>query len=108
MNVETYTYTIITTFIGMGIVFTFLGLLYLIMIVLTSFSKIALNRKKSNKDLNSEKENLPPWILAAVAAYLSLENNEELPIKASVWKTAKKKDEWVILHNISTKKTGTF
>jgi len=120
MNMNNYLNIIMVAFLGMGVVFVFLGFLSLVMAGLSILlpRETGERAKKSVKDVNdsfsrnatsNDNDKIPGWLLAAVAAYLSQEMSEQ-PSKALLWKRRKneKKEGWVILHTLKAKKTGAF
>jgi len=120
MNMDNYLNIIMVAFLGMGVVFVFLGFLSLVMAGLSVLvpKKAGGRARKSVKDendsfsrnaTNNDNDKIPGWLLAAVAAYLSQEKNEQ-PSRALLWKRRKneKKEGWVILHTLQAKKTGAF
>ena len=87
MNQGSLNFTLISAMLGMGIVFLFLGLLYLIMSIL----KIKLDRlfhkerkinseEKVTQDFEKRRENKTiEWLMAALSAYLEAEQQTETP-----------------------------
>lgn len=125
MNLENYLSNVLIAILGMGVVFVFLGFLSMIMFLLTTLLtfktaktvNISFTGKKTGfhnqRSPNGEKEKnnelMPGWLIAAVAAYLSLER-DEYPVKASLWRFRKdkRKDGWIIIHSIHRKRSGIF
>ena len=110
MNIEAYSYSILTAFLGMGIVFSFLAFLCVFMI----FLKKVIDKPKSEKKSSGEtadKIKIPSavtsaspnddntWIMAAVAAYLE---EESLPVSAMAWipSASEKQEPWVTVPRI--------
>ena len=103
MNVEVYSYSVFTTVIGMTVVFLFLWFLSLLM----SSLKVLFKEKKAHEEeevvLEDEKiavesEKRADWIVAAVSAYLTAEEEELYPHSAKAWQPVsnEKFDPWVI------------
>jgi len=96
MNVETFSYTVITAILGMSVVFVFLWVLSLLM----SGIKLAFGEKpQKNGAVGStivgadartsgstlpSKAGVPGWVLAAVATYL-IEEELESQRSAEAW-----------------------
>lgn len=80
MVVESYTYSVFVTVLGMGIVFSFLTFLSLMMITLKkSFKekKEAIQPVVVNEDID--------WIKAAVSVFLAYESEELNTPSAHLW-----------------------
>ena len=103
MDVEIYAYTVFTALIGMTVVFLFLWFLSFLM----SFLKVIFKEKKVHAEqeviLEDEKvvvesEKRSDWIVAAVSAYLTAEEEELYPHSAKSWQPVsnEKFDPWVI------------
>ncbi|MCD6122301.1 MAG: OadG family protein [Spirochaetales bacterium] len=103
MNVEIYSYSVFTTVIGMAVVFLFLWFLSLLM----SFLKILFKEKKKGMEQEAvledervivESEKRVDWIVAAVSAYLTAEEEELYPHSAKSWKPVSNErfDPWLI------------
>ncbi|MDX9799796.1 MAG: OadG family protein [Spirochaetia bacterium] len=111
MNIESYSYTVLASIVGMGIVFAFLAFLSLLMVVInrifdgkdqgvavkTSSAKnnAAAGAKANGVSTGNGKEAEDnTWIIAAVAAFLE---EEDMPVSAVAWQPAgdEKLDPWV-------------
>ena len=103
MNTEVYMYSVFTTVLGMTIVFLFLGFLSLLMVLLKSFfheRKTAME-EEATEDEATEKvveEKKLDWLIAAVSAYLTAEEEELYPHSAKDWQPIANErfDPWVI------------
>ncbi len=108
MNVEAYSYSVLTAVLGMSIVFLFLGFLCVFM----NFLKKVIDKPKSGKTAEPKAEDkaapvaapVPPsddntWIIAAVAAYLE---EESTPVSAMAWipSASEKQEPWVTIPRI--------
>ncbi len=104
MNTEVYMYSVFTTILGMSIVFLFLGFLCLLMVFLKSFfhdRKVAREEEVLQEETTSEKvveEKKLDWLIAAVSAYLTAEEEELYPHSAKDWQPIANErfDPWVI------------
>ncbi len=101
MNIESYPYSIFAAILGMLVVFIFLGFLSLMMAFLKRIFKEKM--LKTGKDAktagDSQKaENRPEWIIAAVSAYMAVEEEEFYPPSAGAWRAGKSEQEnpWVL------------
>ena len=91
MNTESFGYAVISALVGMTIVFIFLVVLSVIMVVLRRVldptkedfpargEGDAIERAASSTDGDP-----PPWVIAGVMAYLSVEERNRAP-HAGVW-----------------------
>ena len=101
MNIEYYQYSILATVLGMLVVFIFLSFLSLLMACLKTMFKEKIREAgkeaKAAEDLRKG-EKKPEWLIAAVSAYLALEEEESYPYSAGVWKAGKTEQEspWVL------------
>lgn len=96
MNINSIIFTVISALLGMTIVFIFLGILYLIMVLLSIRPhKFRIKKhlagkkdKESGKALNivkiHEKKDMQ-WLIAALSAYLEVESKTTTPT-AIPWK----------------------
>ncbi len=102
---EEYVYSVFTTFLGMSIVFMFLGFLSWLMVFLKKFfsdkndvQSTSVTEKETTTTEVVEEEKKLDWLIAAVAAYLSAEEEELFPHSAKGWQPVanEKYDPWVI------------
>ncbi len=100
MNIEAYSYTVLSSILGIAIVFAFLGFLCLLMVVIKQVfdkkpevSQIVIE-KESPGGVKTAETDESDWITAAVAAYL---DEEDSPRSAMSWQPAEneKSDPWV-------------
>jgi len=107
MNIETYFYTIFASFLGMFIVFLFLGLLCIFMIVLKKIFK-ENNNKVLRTDSSSEESKDHDWLIAAVSAYLAKEDEGVYPYSAEAWKAESSENInlWIFGGKFSERKSG--
>lgn len=81
MSIESFSYTLLTAGVGMGLVFLFLGALSLLMLVI----RIAFDRKPrtaadtANGSASRSTPETPPWAIVAAVAYLMEEANDSIP-----------------------------
>lgn len=106
VNIQAYSYTVLTSIIGMLIVFAFLGFLCLMMVVIKRiFDKTPgtgkVSQPKASPEVGKPSESSAKdtvsdngWVIAAVAAYLE---EEDQPRSALSWQPAEseKNDPWV-------------
>ena len=109
MNVELYGYSVMTCFLGMGVVFTFLGFLCVFMVFLKKvIDGPKLGKKSDGASAKTEKPSAAvpasskddnTWIIAAVAAYLE---EESAPVSAMAWmpSASEKQESWVTVPRI--------
>jgi len=97
MNIEAYSYTVLSAILGILIVFCFLGFLSLFMVLIKKVFddkpvkiEAAVTTGASASAVSDESD----WITAAVAAYLE---EEDSPRSALAWLPAEneKSDPWV-------------
>ena len=107
MNIENYFYTIFASFLGMFIVFLFLGLLCIFMIVLKKIFK-ENNNKVLRTDSSSEESKDQDWLIAAVSAYLAKEDEGACPYSAEAWKaeSSENMNLWIFRGKFSERKSG--
>ena len=93
MNVESFSYSILATVLGMLVVFLFLSFLSFLMSALKAIFKAKKQRAVEEEKKASE----PDWLLAAVSAYLALEEEEACPFSAGAWqaKAADQNNPWL-------------
>ena len=92
MNIESFSYVLLTTVVGMAIVFLFLVVLSLLMVVIRAIfddkpaPSPASSQNGSTTDGGSDQtdDGVPRWVVAAALAYLSEEEREYAP-RASGW-----------------------
>lgn len=111
MNIENFSYTLLATLLGMGVVFLFLSVMCVVMILMKKF--IGREKKEvsvsapageavSAKEKSSESNE---WIAAAVAAYI--EEDEE-PVSALSWIPGEelKYDSWASSPRVAKRFSG--
>lgn len=111
MNIESYGYAVLTSVLGMGIVFFFLIVLSVLMIVIRGIFDAPANREKQGVPLGSaggsaaggvptgatgtggnasggatveDSHGIPRWVIAAALAYIAAEEDEYAP-HAEAW-----------------------
>ena len=101
MNIEAYSYTVLSAILGILIVFAFLGFLCVFMVLIKRLfddkpakTEISVAPAASGKAEKSSAAADVDWITAAVAAYLE---EEDSPRSALAWQYAvnEKSDPWV-------------
>ncbi len=121
MDIQAYSYTVLSSIIGMGIVFAFLGFLSLLMVfikrvfdspaspanaVKTKPADAVANANEAGRGSeNSAEDNM--WIIAAVAAFLE---DEDMPKSAMAWQPAEseKHDPWVSVPGVQRQPSRVF
>ena len=106
MNIEAYSYTVLSSFLGITIVFVFLAFLSVFMVLIKKLfddksteteiavaAAAAVSSGKGSEVLNEADET--GWITAAVAVYLE---EEDSPRSALSWVPGEKEksDPWVV------------
>ena len=101
MNVEIYSYSLFSTVLGMLVVFLSLAALSVMMVILKAvFSERRTSRNTVNRGARKEGQPAggqapPPWVPAAVAAYLAQEEEPERPT-ADPWNAVVNQyDPWI-------------
>ena len=99
MNMESWSYAIIAMLLGMAVVFIFLGFLCFLMLLLkkifTTEVKDGAEEKNSEEEQDKAETEIPEWLIAAVSAYLTIEEEEAYPYSAEVWKSDEGLTSWV-------------
>ncbi len=110
MNIEAYSYTVLSAILGITIVFCFLGFLCLFMVLIKRLfddkpAQPATTVVESSSDNKSEKADDTDWITAAVAAYLE---EEDSPRSALAWQYSanEKSDPWVVTPRVQKTFSG--
>ena len=106
MNIEAYSYTVLSSFLGISIVFIFLGFLCVFMVLIKRVfddkpagAEIAVAaaaaRGKDSETSKASDADETDWIAAAVAVYLE---EEDSPRSALSWVPVEKEksDPWVV------------
>jgi Na+-transporting methylmalonyl-CoA/oxaloacetate decarboxylase gamma subunit len=104
MNTETMIYSVFATFLGMAVVFGFLAFLSLMMTVLKrTFKEAAASAApvpSSEAPAPAAKKRVggAGWLIAAVSAFLAIEEEEYFPYSAEVWKSspADRVSPWIV------------
>jgi sodium pump decarboxylase gamma subunit len=113
---EQFSYSLLASGLGILIVFTILVLLSVVMILIRKFSG-ETNTPKGGPEKNSEPAEPEPqlavkdnteWIIAAVAAFLAAEDDEQIIPQALSWtpSAAEKYDPWVNTNKLSKSVPG--
>lgn len=102
MDIEAYSYTVMSAIAGMIIVFSFLGFLCVMMVVIKKiFDKPAKDAEKVQATPVATPSAVAPasadndsWVVAAVVAFLE---QEDIPVSAMSWlpPAGEKQDPWV-------------
>ncbi|MBA7687644.1 hypothetical protein ES703_96108 [subsurface metagenome] len=96
MNVESFSYSILATVLGMLVVFLFLSFLSFLMSALKAIFK-AKKQQAVVAVKEEKKASEPDWLLAAVSAYMALEEEEACPFSAGARqaKAADQNNPWL-------------
>ena len=119
MDIQAYSYTVLSSIIGMGIVFTFLGFLSVLMVVIKKLfdnpQKAVITQDPGKKSGAGETKSASAessaedssWIIAAVAAFLE---DEDQPRSALSWlpQSGEKQDQWVSSPRIHKQQARVF
>lgn len=102
MDIEAYSYTVMSSIAGMIIVFAFLGLLCVMMVVIKKIfdkpakevEKVQVTPVATPATVVSASADNDSWVIAAVAAFLE---QEDIPVSAMAWlpPSGEKQDPWV-------------
>ncbi len=115
MNIEAYGYTALSAFLGISIVFIFLGFLCIFMVIIKRLFDdrpvkeaiaVALSTAaKSDEVVQEAPARDTDWITAAVAVYLE---EEDLPKSALSWLPDEKEntDPWVVVPRVQKTFSG--
>ncbi len=110
MNIEAYSYTVLSAILGMLIVFGFLGFLSVFMVLIKRVfddkpAQPATTVVASSSDKGRDTADEAGWITAAVAAYLE---EEDSPRSALAWQPTvnEKSDPWVITPRVQKTFSG--
>ena len=89
MDIEVFSYTLVSTVVGLFVVFSFLAILAIVMVVLGKWD-IAKSKKAAPKAAaaapaaaaEAPKAESMDWLIAAVAAFVA---QDEEPVSAEAW-----------------------
>ena len=92
MDIEVFSYTLVSTVVGLFVVFSFLAILAIVMVILGKWD-IAKSSKAAKKDApkaaaapaaaaDAPKAENMDWLIAAVAAFVA---QDEEPVSAEAW-----------------------
>ena len=91
MDIEVFSYTLVSTVVGLFVVFSFLAILAIVMVILGKWD-IAKSNKAAKKDApkaaapaaaaEAPKAENMDWLIAAVAAFVA---QDEEPVSAEAW-----------------------
>jgi sodium pump decarboxylase gamma subunit len=102
MTTETMIYSVFATLLGMAVVFGFLAFLSLLMGVLKRTFKepgaTAPAKAAPAPAAAAKRKGSAGWLIAAVAAFLAIEEEEYFPYSAEVWKSspADRVNPWIV------------
>ncbi|MEW5816587.1 MAG: OadG family protein [Spirochaetota bacterium] len=112
MNIEKYVFSLITTILGMGIVFLFLALLSLMMNGLKRLfiEKQPVEAPAETPAAEPKKDNRKnlKWVIIAVSTFIALEEAEVFHYSAAMWTAAAGKDNnfWVLRGRTPARRIG--
>jgi sodium pump decarboxylase gamma subunit len=89
MDIEVFSYTLVSTVVGLFVVFSFLAILAIVMVILGKWDIAKSNKKAAPKAAAApaaaaeapKAENMD-WLIAAVAAFVA---QDEEPVSAEAW-----------------------
>ncbi|MBR5916016.1 MAG: OadG family protein [Spirochaetia bacterium] len=89
MDIEVFSYTLVSTIVGLFVVFSFLAILAIVMVILGKWD-IAKSKKAAPKaaaaapaaQAEAPKAESMDWLIAAVAAFVA---QDEEPVSAEAW-----------------------
>ena len=76
MDIEVFSYTLVSTVVGLFVVFSFLAILAIVMVLLGKWDMAKAAKKDAPKAESMD------WLIAAVAAFVA---QDEEPVSAEAW-----------------------
>ena len=109
MDIELFSYSLMTALLGIIIVFASLLLLSFLMIII---KKLFSKKETESTPVKFINKNLPAdqseWIIGAVAAYLTIEEEDLIPPSVNTWlpDNSEKYDPWMSEIQLNKKHSG--
>ena len=85
MDIEVFSYTLVSTVVGLFVVFSFLAILAIVMVILGKWDMAKAAKKEAPKAAaaaEAPKAESMDWLIAAVAAFVA---QDEEPVSAEAW-----------------------
>lgn len=90
MDIEVFSYTLVSTVVGLFVVFSFLAILAIVMVILGKWDMAKTSKKAAPKAAapaaaaaaEAPKAESMDWLIAAVAAFVA---QDEEPVSAEAW-----------------------
>lgn len=86
MDIEVFSYTLVSTVVGLFVVFSFLAILAIVMVILGKWDMAKTAKKDAPKAAaaaaEAPKAESMDWLIAAVAAFVA---QDEEPVSAEAW-----------------------
>ena len=86
MDIEVFSYTLVSTVVGLFVVFAFLAILAIVMVILGKWDMAKTAKKDAPKAAaaaaEAPKAESMDWLIAAVAAFVA---QDEEPVSAEAW-----------------------
>ena len=114
MDIEVFSYTLVSTVVGLFVVFSFLAILAIVMVILGKWDMAKAAKKDAPKAAaapaaaaaaEATKAESMDWLIAAVAAFVA---QDEEPVSAEAWTPSDilKESPWAKAPRVSKRLSG--
>ena len=113
MDIEVFSYTLVSTVVGLFVVFSFLAILAIVMVILGKWDMAKAAKKDAPKAAaapaaaaaEAPKAESMDWLIAAVAAFVA---QDEEPVSAEAWTPSDilKESPWAKAPRVSKRLSG--
>jgi len=112
MDIEVFSYTLVSTVVGLFVVFSFLAILAIVMVFLGKWDMAKAAKKEAPKAAaapaaaaEAPKAESMDWLIAAVAAFVA---QDEEPVSAEAWTPSDilKESPWAKAPRVSKRLSG--
>ena len=109
MDIEVFSYTLVSTVVGLFVVFSFLAILAIVMVILGKWDMAKTAKKDAPKAAaaaaEAPKAESMDWLIAAVAAFVA---QDEEPVSAEAWTPSDilKESPWAKAPRVSKRLSG--
>ena len=113
MDIEVFSYTLVSTVVGLFVVFSFLAILAIVMVILGKWDMAKAAKKAAPKvaaataavAAEAPKAESMDWLIAAVAAFVA---QDEEPVSAEAWTPSDilKESPWAKAPRVSKRLSG--
>ena len=113
MDIEVFSYTLVSTVVGLFVVFSFLAILAIVMVILGKWDMAKAAKKDAPKAAaapaaaaaEAPKAESMDWLIAAVAAFVA---QDEEPVSAEAWTPSDilKESQWAKAPRVSKRLSG--